>query len=183
MIIYYSTTTTTTIVMNLARQTKTQCPLISGFLSGGGGWLGLLLHTTLGNRFKQSSVESRFTRINLKVHDGYLLFNLGCTVHKVVFPEVVMRVLDELNECDQQSPRVRPIYYQSLKQHPVCVCKTVSLSCVHYTTVLYTKHSEYVQKPRAQMWREVNTEHSLLLYQTCCYFIKLVVALSKLMYH
>ena len=45
------------------------------------------------------------------------LFNLGCTVDKVVFPEVVARVLDQLNEGDEQSPGVRSVHNQTLQQN------------------------------------------------------------------
>ena len=45
------------------------------------------------------------------------LFNLGCTVDKVVFPEVVARVLDQLDEGDEQSPGVRSVHNQTLQQN------------------------------------------------------------------
>ena len=44
------------------------------------------------------------------------LFNLGCTVDKVVFPEVVAGVLDQLDEGDEQPPGVRSVHNQTLQQ-------------------------------------------------------------------
>ena len=43
--------------------------------------------------------------------------NLRCAVRELQAPEVVSRVLDELNEGDEQPPWVRPIHYQALQQH------------------------------------------------------------------
>ena len=37
-------------------------------------------------------------------------------MYKLVFPEVVGGVLDELNEGDEKPPRMRPVNYQSLQQ-------------------------------------------------------------------
>ena len=52
-----------------------------------------------------------------------LLLNFGCTVYKLVTPELELWVLDELNEGDQQSPGVGPVHYQSLQQYPrICKC-------------------------------------------------------------
>lgn len=39
------------------------------------------------------------------------------TVHKLVLPKLVGRILDELDERDQQAPRMRPIHDQPLEQH------------------------------------------------------------------
>ena len=39
-------------------------------------------------------------------------------MHKVVVPELERRVLDELDERDEQSPRVGPVHDQPLQQHP-----------------------------------------------------------------
>ena len=39
-------------------------------------------------------------------------------MHKLVFPEVVGGVLDELNEGDEQAPGVRSVHNQSLQQDP-----------------------------------------------------------------
>ena len=40
-------------------------------------------------------------------------------MNKLVFPEVVGRVFDELNESDEKSPGMRSVDYQSLQQHSV----------------------------------------------------------------
>ena len=45
-----------------------------------------------------------------------LLFDLWSTVDKLVLPEVVGGVLDELNEGNEQAPWMWPVDYQSLKQ-------------------------------------------------------------------
>lgn len=50
---------------------------------------------------------------------GNLLFNLGGTVHKVMAPELEGRILDQLNEGDEKTPRVRPVHNQPLQQNPV----------------------------------------------------------------
>lgn len=47
-----------------------------------------------------------------------LLFNLGGTVHKVVAPELEGRILDELDEGDEESPGVWPVDDQPLQQDP-----------------------------------------------------------------
>ena len=44
-----------------------------------------------------------------------ILFNLGGTVDKLVFPEVVGSVFDELYESDEEPPGMRSVYYQSLQ--------------------------------------------------------------------
>lgn len=49
---------------------------------------------------------------------GNLLFNLRGTVHKVVAPELEGRILDQLDEGDEETPRVRPVHYQPLQQNP-----------------------------------------------------------------
>lgn len=49
---------------------------------------------------------------------GNLLFNLRGTVHKVVAPELEGRVLDQLYERDEETPRVRPVHNQPLQQNP-----------------------------------------------------------------
>ena len=46
-----------------------------------------------------------------------LLFNLWSTVDKLVLPEVVSGVLNEFNEGDEQSPRMRAVYYQPLQEN------------------------------------------------------------------
>lgn len=43
--------------------------------------------------------------------------HLGCAVHKLVVPELVDGVLDQLDEGDQQAPRMRSIDDESLHQH------------------------------------------------------------------
>ena len=40
-------------------------------------------------------------------------------MNKLVFPEVVGRVFDELNESDKESPGMGSVDYQSLQQHSV----------------------------------------------------------------
>lgn len=49
---------------------------------------------------------------------GNVLFNLGGTVHKVVTPELEGRILDQLDEGDEETPRVRPVHNQPLQQNP-----------------------------------------------------------------
>ena len=39
-------------------------------------------------------------------------------MHKLVFPEVVRRVLYQLNESDEQPPGVRSVHNESFQQHP-----------------------------------------------------------------
>ena len=46
------------------------------------------------------------------------LFNLWGTVDKLVFPEVVGGVFDELYERDKQPPGVRSVHNQPLQQNP-----------------------------------------------------------------
>lgn len=47
-----------------------------------------------------------------------LLFNLRGTVHKVMAPELEGRVLDQLDEGDEETPWVRPVHDQPLQQNP-----------------------------------------------------------------
>ena len=46
------------------------------------------------------------------------LLDLRSAVHKLVVPEAVEGVLDELNEGDQQPPGVRAVDDQTLQEHP-----------------------------------------------------------------
>ncbi len=39
-------------------------------------------------------------------------------MHKLVCPELELRILDKLNEGHQQAPRMRPIHNQPLQQNP-----------------------------------------------------------------
>jgi hypothetical protein len=48
----------------------------------------------------------------------YLLFNFWCTMYKLMIPEFVSWILDKLNECNEKTPRMRPVYNQSFKQNP-----------------------------------------------------------------
>lgn len=48
----------------------------------------------------------------------HLLFNFWGTANKLVIPELELRVLDQFNECDKQTPRMRAIDYQPFKQNP-----------------------------------------------------------------
>ena len=43
--------------------------------------------------------------------------NLGRAVGEAQLPEVVARVLDELDEGDQQAPGMRPVHYEALQEH------------------------------------------------------------------
>ena len=54
----------------------------------------------------------------LTIQRQNLLFNLRGTVHKVVAPELEGRILDQLNESDEETPWVRPVHYQPLQQNP-----------------------------------------------------------------
>ncbi len=47
-----------------------------------------------------------------------LLLDLWGTVHKIMAPELKGRVLDQLNEGDEQTPWVRPVHNQPLQQDP-----------------------------------------------------------------
>ena len=51
---------------------------------------------------------------------GHRLKQLGYlrTSPKLVRPELDSWLLDQLYECDQKPPGVRPVHNQSLKQHP-----------------------------------------------------------------
>lgn len=48
-----------------------------------------------------------------------LLFNLRSTVHKVMAPELESRILDELDESDEETPWVGPVHNQPFQQDPV----------------------------------------------------------------
>ena len=63
---------------------------------------------------KQALCFHQQTKQQPGFHD--LLFNLGCTVNKVVFPEVVGGVLDQLNEGDEQAPGMRSVHNQTRQQ-------------------------------------------------------------------
>lgn len=39
-------------------------------------------------------------------------------MHKVVAPELEGRILDQLDEGDEETPWVRPVHYQPLQQNP-----------------------------------------------------------------
>ena len=74
--------------------------------------------TTLINRlYTLSTDRTTIISVLLILHRFYNpLFNLGCTVDKVVFPEVVAGVLDQLDEGDEQPPGVRSVHNQTLQQ-------------------------------------------------------------------
>lgn len=40
-----------------------------------------------------------------------LLFNLRGTMHKIMAPELEGRILDQLDEGDEETPWVRPVHY------------------------------------------------------------------------
>lgn len=48
-----------------------------------------------------------------------LLFNLRGAVDELVRPKLVLMILDELNEGDEESPRMWPVHDQPLQQHPI----------------------------------------------------------------
>ena len=48
----------------------------------------------------------------------YVLFNLRRTMHKIVVPELVVVILDQLDESDEKAPWVWSVHNQSFKQHP-----------------------------------------------------------------
>ena len=57
-------------------------------------------------------------KVGLKLsHRVHVLFYLWRTVHKIVRPELVLMILNELDECNQQSPRMRSVYNKSFQQH------------------------------------------------------------------
>lgn len=47
-----------------------------------------------------------------------LLLYLRGAVYELVGPKFVNRILDQFNERDEQSPRVRAVYDKSLEEHP-----------------------------------------------------------------
>lgn len=51
-------------------------------------------------------------------HRHPLLLDLWGAVHKIMAPELEGRVLDQLNEGDEQTPRVGPVHNQPLQQDP-----------------------------------------------------------------
>jgi len=46
------------------------------------------------------------------------LLDLWCAGDELVLPELEAGVLDELDEGDEEAPRVRPVHYQPLQEHP-----------------------------------------------------------------
>ena len=38
-------------------------------------------------------------------------------MHKIVVPELIVVVFDKLNECDEQTPRMRSVYDKSFQKH------------------------------------------------------------------
>jgi len=56
----------------------------------------LLLHTAASNGLEQ-------------------LFYLGGAVDELVRPKLVLMILNELDECDEQTPRMRSVHYQTLQ--------------------------------------------------------------------
>lgn len=51
---------------------------------------------------------------NIQINDS--LLNLGCAMHKIVIPKLIARILDQLNEGDEKTPRMRPIHNQTFEQ-------------------------------------------------------------------
>ena len=56
-----------------------------------------------------------------------------------MLPEVVVGVLDELNEGDEQSPRVGSVDYQPFQQHPTqgtrtCTCTSLNVIATQTST-------------------------------------------------
>lgn len=75
------------------------------------------MHTHLTQIFFANTHQIHRSKICIqsKLHK-YSLFNLWSTLHKLVTPELERGILDELNESDEQSPRMRAVHYQSLQQ-------------------------------------------------------------------
>lgn len=48
----------------------------------------------------------------------YLLLNLRCAVNELVRPEFVYRILDEFDERNEETPRMRPVDDKPLQKHP-----------------------------------------------------------------
>ena len=46
-----------------------------------------------------------------------LLLDFRCAVHKLMAPELKVVVADELDECDEESPRMGSVHDQTLQQH------------------------------------------------------------------
>lgn len=64
-----------------------------------------------------------------RISESFLLLYLWCAVHKLVLPEIVDRILYQLNEGDEQPPGVWTVHYQPLQQHTsdllldgLCIC-------------------------------------------------------------
>lgn len=57
-------------------------------------------------------------KTKMKNKEKSLLFNLRGTVHKVMAPELKGRILDQLDEGDEEPPGVRPVHDQPLQQNP-----------------------------------------------------------------
>lgn len=51
-------------------------------------------------------------------HGSEQLLDLRRAMHEVVRPELVNRVLDQLDERDEKTPRVRAVHNQPLQKHP-----------------------------------------------------------------
>lgn len=60
------------------------------------------------------------------------LLDLWGTVHKIMAPELEGWVLDQLNEGDEESPGVRPVYNQPLQQDPESQIKIRPLQMQFY---------------------------------------------------
>lgn len=102
----------------------------------------------------------------------YSLFNLWSTLYKLMTPELEWRILDELNKCDEQSPRVRAVHYQPLQQDSsdlfldgLCVClskqvKKCAAEVVSMTVGVAQLVGDCIEEQVAA-WRErkVNIRH------------------------
>jgi hypothetical protein len=54
-------------------------------------------------------------------------------MYKLMIPELVSWILDKLNECNEKAPWMRPVYNQSLQQHPGIKKKIFQLGkCLNY---------------------------------------------------
>ena len=84
---------------------------MTGSLRGGGG--GLRLSPALRPRLARHHAAPR--------HALEQLLDLGRAVDELVRPELECRILYELNEGDEKTPWMRPIYYEPLQQYSVII--------------------------------------------------------------
>jgi hypothetical protein len=55
-------------------------------------------------------------------------------MYKLMIPEFVRWILDKFNECNEKTPRMRPVYNQPLKQHPESEQKVIQIINLNVTS-------------------------------------------------